>query len=64
MRNGIAVNCLHLGWVLTRSNDDYDDDAQRRMRLPEDIDEVSVYLALQTPETTTGGMLSAPDYDE
>ena len=31
------------------------------MRLPEDIGEAAVYLALQTPDTLTGGMVSAPD---
>ena len=62
--NGIAVNCLDPGWVLTRPNDDYDDEVHKRMRLPEDIGEVAVYLALQIPETLTGGMVSAPDYDK
>ncbi len=62
--NGIAVNCLDPGWVLTRPNDDYDDEVHKRMRLPEDIGEAAVYLALQTPETLTGGMVSAPDYDQ
>ena len=58
--NGIAVNCLDPGWVLTRPNDDYDNEVHKRMRLPEDIGEVAVYLALQIPETLTGGMVSAP----
>ena len=62
--NGIAVNCLDPGWVLTRPNDDYDDEVHKRMRLPEDIGEAAVYLALQIPETLTGGMVSAPDYDK
>ncbi len=62
--NGIAVNSLDPGWVLTRPNDDYDDEVHKRMRLPEDIGEAAVYLALQTPETFTGGMIAAPDYDQ
>ena len=62
--NGIAVNCLDPGWVLTRPNDDYDDDVHKRMRLPDDIAEAAVYLALQTPETLTGAMVAAPEYDE
>ena len=36
----------------------------KRMRLPEDIGEAAVYLALQTPETLTAGLVSAPDYDQ
>lgn len=61
--NGIAVNSLDPGWVLTRPNDDYDDEVHKRMRLPDDVGEAAVYLALQTPETLTGEMVSAPDYD-
>ena len=62
--NGIAVNCLDPGWVLTRPNDDYDDEVHKRMRLPDDIAEAAVYLALQTPKTLTGEMVAAPDYDQ
>ena len=62
--NGIAVNCLDPDWVLTRPNDDYDDEVHKRMRLLEDIGEAAVYLALQTPDTLTWGMVSAPDYDQ
>ena len=47
---GIAVNILDPGWNLTKPNDDYDDEAHKRMRLPDDIAEVAVYMALQTPE--------------
>ena len=61
--NGIAVNSLDPGWVLTRPNDDYDDEVHKRMRLPDDIGEAAVFLALQTPETLTGEMVIAPDYD-
>ncbi len=61
---GIAVNSLDPGWVLTRPNDDYDDEIHKRMRLPDDIAEVAVYLALQTPETLTGEMVAAPDFDQ
>jgi 3-oxoacyl-[acyl-carrier protein] reductase len=61
---GIAVNVLDPGWNLTRPNDDYDDEVHRRMRLPDDIAEVAVYMALQTPETMTGQLVSAPEYDE
>ena len=62
--HGIAVNALDPGWVLTRPNDDYDDEVHKRMRLPDDIGEAAVYLALQTPETLTGEMVVAPDYDQ
>lgn len=62
--HGIAVNALDPGWVLTRPNDDYDDEVHKRMRLPDDIGEAAVYLALQTPETLTGAMVAAPDYDQ
>ena len=34
------------------------------MRLPDDIAEVAVYMALQTPETMTGQLVSAQEYDE
>ena len=61
---GIAVNILDPGWNLTKPNDDYDDEVHKRMRLPDDIAEVAVYLALQTPETMTGQLVSAPEYDE
>ena len=61
---GIAVNILDPGWNLTRPNDDYDDEVHKRMRLPDDIAEVAVHMALQTPETMTGQLLSAPEYDE
>ena len=61
---GIVVNILDPGWNLTRPNDDYDDEVHKRMRLPEDIAEVAVYMALQTPETMTGQLISAPEYDE
>lgn len=62
--HGIAVINLTLGWVLTRPNDDYDAEVHKRMRLPEDIAEAAVFLALQTPETMTGQLLSAPDFDQ
>ena len=61
---GIAVNNLTPGWVLTCSNDDYEADVHKRMRLPEDIAEAAVFLALQTPETIIGRLLSAPDFDK
>ena len=60
---GIAVNILDPGWNLTRPNDDYADEVHKRMRLPDDIAEVAVYLALQTPATMTGQLVSAPEYD-
>lgn len=60
---GIAVNSLTPGWVLTRPNDDYGAEVHKRMRLPEDIADVAVFLALQTPETMTGQLLSAPEFD-
>ena len=47
---GIAVNILDPGWNLTKPNDDYDDEVHKRMRLPDDIAEVAVYMAMQTPE--------------
>ena len=49
---------------LTKPNDDYDDEVHKRMRLPDDIAEVAVYMALQTPETMTGQLVSAAEYDE
>jgi 3-oxoacyl-[acyl-carrier protein] reductase len=61
---GIAANILHPGWVLTKLNDDYDAEVHKRMRLPEDICPAAVYLALQTPETLTGQVVSAPEFDE
>ena len=61
--HGIVVNSLDPGWVLTRPNDDYDDEMHKRMRLPGDIAEVAVYLAVQTPETLTGEMVAASDFD-
>ena len=61
---GIAVNSLTPGWVLTRPNDDYDAEVHKRMRLPDDIADAAIFLALQTPETMTGQLLSAPEFDE
>jgi len=61
---GIAANILNPGWVLTRPNDDYDAEVHKRMRLPEDIGPAAVFLALQTPETMTGQVVSAPEYDQ
>jgi len=60
---GIAVNSLAPGWVLTRPNDDYDAEVYKRMRLPEDIGPSAMFLALQTPETLTGQLINAPDFD-
>ena len=57
---GIAVNILDPGWNRTKPNDE----AHKRMRLPDDIAEVAVYMAQQTPETITGQLVSAPEYDE
>ena len=62
--SGIAVNTLDPGRVLTRVNDDYDIEVRKLMRLPEDIAEVAVFLALQTPETMTGQLVFAPGYDQ
>ena len=45
-------------------NDDHDDEVHKRMRLPDDIAEVAVYMALQSPESMTGQLVSAPEYDE
>ena len=61
---GIVVNILHPGWNLTKPNVDYDDDAHRRMGLPDYISEVAVYMALQTPKTMTGQLVSAQEYDD
>ncbi len=61
---GIAVNILDPGWNLTRPNDDYDNEVHKRMRLPDDIAEVAVYMALQTSETLTGQLVSAAEFDE
>ena len=61
---GIAVNILDPGWNLTKPNDDYDAEVHKRMRLPDDIAEVVVYMALQTPEIMTGQLVSAQEYDE
>ena len=61
---GIAVNILDPGWNLTRPNDDYDDEVHKRMRLPDDIADVAVFMALQTPETMSGQLVSAPEFDE
>jgi|TARA_Y100000310_G_scaffold278823_1_gene297577 hypothetical protein len=33
------------------------------MRLPEDIGPSAMFLALQTPETLTGQLINAPDFD-
>ena len=62
--SGIAVNTLDPGRVLTRVNDDYDIEVRKLMRLPEDIADVAVFMALQTPETMTGQLVFAPDYDQ
>ena len=61
---GIAVNALIPGWVLTRPNDDYDAEVHKRMRLPKDIGPVAIFLALQRPETMTGQVISAPEFDQ
>ena len=61
---GISVNILDPGWNLTRPNDDYDDEVHRRMRLPDDIAEVAIHMALQTSETMTGQLVSAAEFDE
>ena len=61
---GVAANILDPGWVLTRPNDDYDAEVHKRMRLPEDIGPAAVFLALQSPETMTGQMVSAPEFDQ
>ena len=61
---GIAVNILDPGWNLTKPNDDYDEEVHKRMRLPDDIAEVAVYMALQTPKSLTGQLVAATEYDE
>ncbi len=61
---GVAANILDPGWVLTRPNDDYDAEVHKRMRLPEDIGPAAVFLALQSPETMTGQVVSAPEFDQ
>ncbi|MDP6072962.1 MAG: SDR family NAD(P)-dependent oxidoreductase [SAR202 cluster bacterium] len=60
---GIPVNSFAPGWVLTRPNDDYDDEVHKRMRLPEDIAPSALFLAVQTPDTLTGELVNAPDFD-
>ena len=62
--HGVAVNSLTPGWVLTKPNDDYDAEVHKRMRLPEDIGPSAIFLALQTPESMTGQLVSAPDFDK
>lgn len=61
---GIAVNILDPGWNLSRPNDDYDDEVHKRMRLPDEIAKVAVYMVLQTHETMTGRLVFAAGYDE
>ena len=61
---GIAVNILDPGWNLAKPNDDYDYEVHKRMGLPDNIAEVAVYMALQTPEPMTGQLVSAPEYDQ
>ena len=61
---GIAVNILDPGWNLTKANDDYDDEVYKRMRMPEDVAEAAVFIAVQTPETMTGQLVAAPEYDQ
>ena len=61
--DGIAVNVLDPGWNVTRANDDYDAEVHKRMRLPDDVGPSAVFLALQTPETMTGEVLQAPEFD-
>ena len=57
---GIAVNILDPGWNLTRSKDDYEDEVLRRMRMPDSIADVAIFLALQTTDSMTGQLVSAP----
>ena len=59
---GVAVNLLDPGLVYTRPNEDWTGDP--RMRLPDDTAETAVFLALQTPASMTGRLVSAPDFDE
>ena len=61
---GVAANILNPGWVRTQPNDDYDAEVHKRMRLPEDIGPAAVFLALQSPETMTGQVVSAPEFDQ
>ena len=61
---GIAVNILYPGWNLTKPNYDYDEEVHKRMRLPDDIAECAVFMALQTPETMTGRLVSVDEYDK
>lgn len=59
--SGVAVNLLDPGLVYTRPNEDWT--ADPRMRLPDDTGETAVFLALQTPASMTGQLVSAPDFD-
>ena len=59
--SGVAVNLLDPGLVYTRPNEDWT--ADPRMRLPDDTAETAVFLALQTPASMTGRLVSAPEYD-
>ncbi len=59
--SGVAVNLLDPGLVYTRPNEDWT--ADPRMRLPDDTAESAVFLALQTPASMTGRLVSAPDFD-
>ena len=59
--SGVAVNLLDPGLVYTRPNEDWT--ADPRMRLPDDTAESAVFLALQTPASMTGQLVSAPDFD-
>lgn len=58
---GVSVNLLDPGLVYTRPNEDWT--ADPRMRLPDDTGETAVFLALQTPASMTGQLVSAPDFD-
>jgi len=59
--SGVAVNLLDPGLVYTRPNEDWT--ADPRMRLPDDTAETAVFLALQTPASMTGQLVSAPAFD-
>ena len=59
--SGVAVNLLDPGLVYTRPNADWTSDP--RMRLPDDTGETAVFLALQTPASMTGQLVSAPEFD-
>ena len=61
---GIAVNILYPGWNVTKPNYDYEKEVHKRMRLPDDIAECAVFMALQTPETMTGQLVSVDEYDK